>query len=658
MPRPIVLSNGELHVGINNYGTVHDFYYPYVGLENHAAGQNLRHKVGVYVDGQLSWTDDENAWEFTYRYPHASLVGHIRARNTALGITLEFDDAVDSQLSAFMRNIHVINHHDEKRNIKLFTYQAFAIGDSLSNTDTAQFLPDSHAILHYRGRRSFIISGTSEAGSFDQHTIGVFGIEGKEGSFRDAEDGELSNNNVEHGKVDSILRFSLSIDGKSSERIHYWITAGMSTREALYIHKQVKNQGVQTRLHKTAEWWNEWLTPARSVANKLPESHRSMFIESVMIMKSQIDKRGAIIASTDSSMLNYSRDAYAYSWPRDGAYVVWPLIRMGYYDEAYRFFSFCQKGLHPSGYLYHKYRADGAIGSSWHPYIHDGEVAPPIQEDETALVVFVFAQFYQLTKNNTLIKDFYSSMIKPMADFMADYIEPKTGLPRPSYDLWEENFLTTTYTTSLTYGALIAASELANIAGDKESAVKWQAAAEDIHTAAQNHLYNKERGAFYKGIRVLNDEIIRDETLDSSALYGAFMYGLFPITSPEITSALKVHREVFGTSRNAPGVPRYENDTYRRTNEGSLGNWWHITTLWNAQYHIDQDDTASAYSILDWVQAHATGTGMLGEQVDTVTNESIAPVPLTWSHAEYVSTLIDLIGKTENTPQRRGESEI
>jgi hypothetical protein len=54
MPRPIVLSNGELHVGINNFGGIHDFYYPYVGLENHAAGKDLRHKIGVYVDGTIS----------------------------------------------------------------------------------------------------------------------------------------------------------------------------------------------------------------------------------------------------------------------------------------------------------------------------------------------------------------------------------------------------------------------------------------------------------------------------------------------------------------------------------------------------------------------------------------------------------------------------
>lgn len=645
MARPIVLSNGELHVGINNYGAIHDFYYPYVGLENHAAGAQLRHKIGVFVDGELSWTDEDPRWSFTYRYPHGALVGTITARNKALGVSLELDDAVDATFSAFMRNIHIINHHDSERTIRLFTYQAFAIGDSRSNTDTAQFLPGDHAILHYRGRRAFIISGTTDTESFDQHGIGVFGIEGREGSYRDADDGELSGNNVDHGKVDSILRFSVTLAAKSSDRIHYWIAAGTSTREALYIHNKIKQQGVQARLHRTANWWQEWLEPAHVVAEKLPEEYRESFIQSVMIIKSQIDKRGAVIASTDSSILNYSRDSYAYAWPRDGAYTVWPLLRMGYYDEAYQFFSFCQKGLHPDGYLLHKYRADGAPGSSWHPYVHDGEVAPPLQEDETAVTLFVFSQFYQLTKNNTLIKDFYQSLVKPMANFLADFIDPKTGLPKPSYDLWEEVYLTTTYTTAITYGALIAAAELAHIAGDKDSAVKWQAAAADMQTAAHTHLFNEARGVFYKGVRMQGDTLTHNETIDASSIYGAYMYGLFQTESHQMQSSMKVLRQTFSVSNEAPGTPRYENDGYRRTSSDYTGNWWCIPTLWNAQYAFDKGDTESALQVLNWIKNSLSQTGMLGEQIHPRTNEVLAPLPLTWSHAEYISTLIDSIGK-------------
>ena len=646
MARSIVLSNGELHVGLNKYGVVHDFYYPYVGFENHVAGPSLRHKVGVYIDGVLSWTDDDT-WTFSHHYPSTSLVGHTIAKNEAIGIVLEFDDTVDSDMSVFIRNIHVVNTFEQARDIRLFMYQAFAIGDSRSNTDTAQYLPDSDAILHYRGRRAFVISGTTADNKpFDQHSIGLFGIENHEGTFKDAEDGELGGNVVEHGRVDSILRFSLHIEGRSSARVHYWIAAGMSNREALYIHKQVQDQGIDARIHKTAAWWQEWLQPSIDFAQGLPKDHQDLFLESMMIIKSQIDKRGAVMASTDTTMLNYSRDAYAYSWPRDGANTIWPLVRLGYYQEAYRFFEFCQRGLHPGGYLMHKYRADGALGSSWHPYVHaDGVVSPPIQEDETALVLFVFVQFYQLSKDSSLIKEFYHSMIRPMADWMSEFVDPISGLPKPSYDLWEQTFSTSTYTTAVTYAALIAASELAIVAGEEANAVKWRTAAEDIQAAAHKHLFNKERQVFYRGINVIKGEIQYDAVLDVSSTYSAFLFGLFDANSPEIQASIATIQTKFNTTPDSPGLPRSEDDDYRRTKQGIAGNYWYITTLWHAQYLIEKDNNEDALKILNWIKSHAMPTGMLSEQIDPVDGAFISPAPLTWSHAEYVSTLIDFVGK-------------
>lgn len=643
MARPLVLSNGELHVGINKFGLVHDFYFPYVGLENHAAGKSLRHRVGIWIDGELSWLDDPG-WVFTFSYPSSALIGHTIAKNEHMGVLLEMDDVVDANVSAFMRNIHVVNLRNQAREIRLFTHQAFVIGDTRSNTDTAQYLPDSDAVLHYRGRRAFIVSGATNGKPFDQYTVGLFGIEGREGTYRDADDGELSFCNVEHGRVDSTLRFKLTIDALSSQRVHYWIAAGTSTREALYIHKQIREDGLPKRLHSTADWWRNWLAPAMQVSEKIAPEHRDSFLRSAMIIKSQIDKRGAVIASTDTAMLNYSRDAYAYCWPRDGAYVLWPLIRMGYIDEPRRFFEFCRRGLHPSGYLMHKYQADGALGSSWHPYLHeDGSSTPPIQEDETALVLFVFAQFYQMHPDARLLHEFYASMVVPMANFLGSYIDSTTGLPKPTYDLWEEVYLTTTYTTSVVYAALLAAADLAEMAEDPDNAVKWRARADDITEAAHKHLYNAERKAFYKGIIVKDGHIEYDQTFDVSSVFGAFMFGLFPVGSDQLNAAVETMTRTFGFSPETPGLPRYENDLYCRVSPNVSGNWWLISSLWLAQYYIETEQADFARKILAWVRDHGGSTGILPEQVSPIDGSSVSVAPLSWSHAEYIATLLDTI---------------
>jgi len=643
--RPIVLSNGELHVGINKFGEVHDFYFPYVGLENHSAGKDTRHRVGIWVDGILSWLDD-GSWEFNFTYPHEALVGHIVAKHARLGIIVEFDDTVDAEFNAFMRNIHIINTKSSPRDVRIFLHQSFVIGDARSNTDTAQYLPDANAILHYRGRRAFVISAQDDDGGyFDQYSVGLYGIEGREGTYRDADDGELSMCTVEHGRVDSIIRFKITLSPHSSSRFHYWIACGTSTRQALYVNKQIISQGVHKRLDVTVKWWHNWLKPAKVFADKMDIGHRDQFIRSVMLIKSHIDKRGAVIASTDSGMLNYWRDAYAYCWPRDGAYVLWPLIRMGYREEAYKFFEFCRRALNAGGFLMHKYRADGALGSSWHPYLHaDGTVSAPIQEDETALVLFVFSEFYHASGNEALLKEFYEPMVLPMANFLAHYVDKHTGLPKPSYDLWEEKFMTTTYTTAVTHAALLAAADLAELYKDNDSAVQWRAVAEDIHESAQKHLYNESRKAFYKGVSVAEDGTITpDETIDMSSIFGTFMFGLFPTSSEQTKCAVETALTTFGATDDRPGLPRYEHDGYRRADGSDKPNWWFVTTLWVAQYFLEVGKTESANAILRWVCDSAWSSGILAEQIDPRTLEEASVSPLCWSQAEYVSTLLDTI---------------
>lgn len=642
MARPVILSNGELHVGINIYGLVHDFYFPYVGLENHSAGQNTRHKVGVWIDGEIAWLDD-GTWEFDFQLSDKALIGHIKAKHAKLQVILEFDDFVDAEQNIFFRNIHVINLAPQKREIRLFMHQAFAIGDSRSNTDTAQFLPSSDTILHYRGRRAFIVGGRDQNGDpFDQYSIGLFGIEGREGTFRDAEDGELGCNNVEHGRVDSTVRFVLDVESHSSARVYYWITAATSTDEALGLHKELVAKELNSRLHDTAKWWEEWLAPTNEAAKRLPEKVRSEFIKSAMIIKAHTDKRGAVIASTDTAMLNYSRDAYGYCWPRDGGYAFWPLIRLGYKEEALNFFAFCQRGLDPHGYLMHKYRADGALGSSWHPYLHGNLSAPPIQEDETALVVFTFGQYYHLHQSPELLERFYEPLIKPMANFMASYIDETTHLPKPTYDLWEEVFLTTTYTTALTQAALLTAAQLAEKKHESRDAVKWRAAAEDMRMAAKKYLYNEDLKRLRKGILVNGSTITYDDTLDASSFYGAFMYGLFDVKSEELTTTHKAILEVLASS-DGKAWPRYERDAYCRLSGSDLPNPWFICSLWQAQYLIEVGEKDRAMEIVDWVIEHASDTGMFSEQLSPDSSQQLSVAPLVWSHAEFMATMLDTL---------------
>ena len=120
-----------------------------------------------------------------------------------------------------------------------------------------------------------------------------------------------------------------------------------------------------------------------------------------------------MLASGDSSIFNYGRDYYCYCWPRDAAYALWPLIRLGHFTEAKQFFEFARDTMHKDGYLMHKYQPDRAIGSTWHPLVHGRHKELAIQEDETACVIFMIGEFYEASRDKMFVENFTAPSWRP-----------------------------------------------------------------------------------------------------------------------------------------------------------------------------------------------------------------------------------------------------
>jgi len=72
--------------------------------------------------------------------------------------------------------------------------------------------------------------------------------------------------------------------------------------------------------------------------------------------------------------------------------------------------------------------------------VHNGKPELAIQEDETALVLVALWNYYNYSSDLEFIESIYNSIIAKAADFMCSYRDVSTGLPKPSYDLWEQKF--------------------------------------------------------------------------------------------------------------------------------------------------------------------------------------------------------------------------
>jgi GH15 family glucan-1,4-alpha-glucosidase len=636
MGRPVVLSNGQLFVGLDESGLVHDFYYPYVGLENLTNARSIQHKIGVWVDNEFSWTDD-GSWDLKVDFEIDAMVSDIQLSSPKLGISLHLQDFVDSIHNALIRHITITNDRDNERDVRLFMHQVFQISRA-GRADTALYVPDDHYILDYKGRYCLLVAGKFADGNvpFDQYAVGNYGIEGKAGTFSDAEDGELSGNAVEHGGVDSVLRFQKHIRGHQSAVVDYWVVAASSQSDAQVIHAEYKHKNMEDRLHNVRQYWQLWLGSGKPI----DDFHRRCVQHGLLIIKAHCDERGSVLASGDSSIFNYGRDYYCYCWPRDAMYALWPLVRLGHFKEAKVFLDFARDTMHKDGYLMHKYQPDRAIGSTWHPLVHGRHKELAIQEDETASVVYLIGAYYEASKDKIFVENLYHSFVVPCANFMSRFIDEQTGLPHASYDLWEEKFLTSTYTVCTVIAALETASKLAEAVDQPDDSIRWKQAAENIRTSLDVLCHE---GAFIKGFLLLpSGELQYDLTADVSNFYGPYMFADLKLDDSRLLATIAQTEERLLNKTPSGGVLRHENDGYFLSKHQYQGNPWIVSTLWLAQYYeaVGKHDQATA--LLDWSIAHELPSGALSEQFDPESGTPLGVTPLVWSHAEMVNTILDL----------------
>lgn len=647
MARSLALGNGQMLVCLDMFGQVRDLYFPYVGLENHVGNGHV-HKIGVYAEGRINWLDN-GEWSVEVGTEKETLVSEIKARNDAIGIELMFSDVVYNEKPIWIRKITVKNVWDSKRTVKVFINQQFEMY-ATAGGDTAFFDPKKRALVHYKGRRVIVTNAMAGDTGFDEYSVGILGIEGKEGTYKDAEDGVLAKNPIEHGQVDSVIGFTLELGPYGGGEIYYWLATAKTLALAHELNEYVLSRHPRALIQTTRDYWRAWVNKQNFSYFKLELPVIELFKKSLLQVRAHMDDRGGIIASGDSNMLHHGRDTYGYVWPRDGALSALALIKAGDTSVARKFFEFCDQVITSEGYFMHKYRSDMSLGSSWHPWVRNGKYELPIQEDETALVVIVLWEYYRISKDLEFVEKVYNSLVRRATEFMVRYIQVETGLPLPSYDLWEEKFGVSTFSASTVYGALVAAAKFAKLLGKSESERLYTEEARRIKVAILKYLY-REDGLFYKMVNFDSaGKIGIDETLDVSSVYGIFRFGVLEHDDPRVVAGMKLVSEKLFSRVGIGGMPRYVGDKYYQTGAG-IPNPWFVTTLWWVQYQISlvksEKDLGEVKKWLKWVAKYAQKSGAMAEQLHPLTGEPVSVSPLTWSHAELITTVIMYLERME-----------
>lgn len=646
--RPLIFGNGRALICEDERGVIRDIYYPHVGLENHCNmiragiydvdlrvfswldGWDIRQKYLSSFDKNLfeglggCATDDQEEMEVGFC---ASNIGETIFENRPLGLEIRVLDAIHPSSNYFYRMFYVRNMSSSSRDIRLFSNQNYNI---LENKIGETAFVDGDMLVHYKRDRYFLHSSYPQ---FDQYAVGIAEWRGMQGTWKDMEeDGLLSCNVVAHGSIDSTISWRISgLRPGELRSIHMWIVIGRKHQQVVDIHRKMKENGLASVYRISFNFWKAFIEhldelPECRNLSAQPEKVREVFYRSLMATVAHMDVNGSIIASCDSEIKQFGADLYTYCWPRDAAWACIALDRAKYHHLSKEIIEFLSKIITKDGYFLHKYTPAGDFGSTWHP-------VPMIQIDETGLPLYALYHNWLMSKDVWIIGRYFSSLVRPAAEYLLGAIDGGTNLPTESFDLWEERRGSHTYTAAVVYAGLHGASEIAGILGNEKLHSRWSQASELIRTAALD-LYDEDLKRFRRSPS--------DATLDAS-VFSIWYFGLLPASDPRVVDTMRaIEREL---TRPSGGVARYVNDTYH-----GYMNSWIICTLWLAQWHIAAGSLDRAMELIQWCAEHASSTCLMPEQVgDDNTFRSV--LPLMWSHCTFVLAVLDYLKAVADNPR-------
>jgi GH15 family glucan-1,4-alpha-glucosidase len=614
MPRPLVFGNGRLLVQIDHRGNILDLAWP-IGIWNHLSSRAIR--IGVWADGLFQWMDGFG-WTREQRYlplalrerglgGEGNLVGEEMHENSELGVRLRVLEWIDQPLTPppsplpigttirqgggvdrFVRHITVENLRGTSRDVRVFIGHDLRLLES-DIAECALWHPGLEGIIHHKGPCAVLL----RASGSNQYNCGAFDHATHAGPWLDAEDGVLKGIPISQGTTDSCLGVACPLEPHGTHEFTYEIAFA----ESICALEQLSSPPPSP------------LPATRTIRGEgEPEFH-------LAVIKTQISETGAILAANDSDIMGDNRANYSCCWPRDGALVAHELVHAGALDFAERYLRYSLEILRERPYFLQKYRADGTLGPSWHPWTVD----LPIQLDETAS--FVSLAVACLQAGIPMSDEDIEIGIKQPAKFLLDYRED--DLPKPSYDLWEERRGVFAYTVATVIRALRDVADVQPSRTLSEAEEKMTAAFEE---------------RFWNAGEIYFQRAPNDPTFDASTLHVGLL-GVLPIDDVRVQASAVAIAKACAVERGIGGLARYPGDYYHRINERHPGNPWIITTMWLAQHEAMSGRPEKARELLEWALSYAHPTGLLPEQMHPDTGEALSVSPLTWSHAEVLKTL-------------------
>lgn len=549
--------------------------------------------------------------------------------------TVQYDFVLPDR-DALVRRFEITNTGSHDADLGFIFYTAMLTTTPQTSSTLFDFTHD--ALVHYRHGYYLAVSGDREVYQFQ---LGNNAVDS-------AAHTELKGYDTIGMMPDGAVSWKLGICRPGEKKvIHIHLCAAPSLKEVKRETAWTREADHQKLYEGTRAYWHEFVGGLKKVHTGRADID-ALYKRTLLVLQLMADKKsGGLLAAPEIDEGFTRCGRYAYCWGRDAAFITGALDKCGMTQAVDRFYQWATQVQDEEGSWQQRYHMDGNLAPSW-----------GLQIDETGTLIWGMLEHYRITGESGFLEDMWESVRKAVV-FMQEFMDPDTGLPRPSYDLWEERVGEHTYSSAAVYGGIQAAAEIGRILGkEPELLENWKAAADALKEAILRNLWKEERGCFLRSVRTkLNpwgsehspdtvvikanpkeyyrDVTLEDPMVDISLLGISIPFGVLDVDDPRAASTAAVIERML-TSHNG-GIRRYEWDGYIG------GNPWILTTLWVALYHAKRKDFQKARGYFEWAVKGRTELDLLPEQVDRDSGRPAWVIPLTWSHAMFVLVLFELL---------------
>lgn len=83
-------------------------------------------------------------------------------------------------------------------------------------------------------------------------------------------------------------------------------------REVRRLDDLIKERGAEHLIRRTHDYWLLWVRKETPPLEHLPEHVGQLYRRSLLVLSTQVDWQGGIVAANDSDIINFARDTYCY----------------------------------------------------------------------------------------------------------------------------------------------------------------------------------------------------------------------------------------------------------------------------------------------------------------------------------------------------------